>query len=197
MSGESAGKRLLAGLHGGGKIVARGAGTLVDGMTGGSLHVSEAIGTFADGVGLAYAEMGALPDDSPEVAAIRATQPESAPAERKGDAVFDAKTVSRRAPPPPKPVAQKRVEAEQVEEVAQENVRKPAAREVRARVLPKYAGAAIPAEPRLPTHRASAVEPGRRLPSHQGQVVAQSRRLPSHAGRVIPKEADPSDAEEV
>lgn len=84
---QDAGKRILQGLHGAGRIVARGGGSVLDAFTGGQFNFDDAIDTFTEGVGLAYAELDALPADSPEARYIAHVE-----AQRKGPA----------PPPPPK-----------------------------------------------------------------------------------------------
>lgn len=63
---ERGGKRILLGLHRAGSTFAHGGGALIDSMTGGQLQAAKAFDQLTENVGLAYAEVGALPTDSPE-----------------------------------------------------------------------------------------------------------------------------------
>lgn len=71
---EAAGKRILLGLHRAGQGFAHGGGSIVDLFTGGQLGAAKSIDEFTAGVGLAYAELDALPEDSPEARYIRTSR---------------------------------------------------------------------------------------------------------------------------
>lgn len=71
---EAAGKRLLLGLHRAGQGFAHGGGSIVDLFTGGQLGAAKSIDEFTAGVGLAYAELDALPEDSPEARYVRTSR---------------------------------------------------------------------------------------------------------------------------
>lgn len=129
---EQAGKRILLGLHRAGQTFAHGGGKIIDLMTFGQLNAAEGIDEFTDQVGLAYADLGALPDDSPEakyvktekavrLAEQRQTEAKDAADRAASDAVFrqlqnplafssampaaaPEPTASRRPGPPPRPL---------------------------------------------------------------------------------------------
>lgn len=71
---EAAGKRILLGLHRAGQGFAHGGGSIVDLFTGGQLGAAKNIDEFTTGVGLAYAELDALPEDSPEARYVRTSR---------------------------------------------------------------------------------------------------------------------------
>jgi len=68
---EAAGKRILLGLHRAGQTFAHGGGAIIDAFTMGQLGAAKGIDQFTSEVGLAYAELDALPEDSPEARYIR------------------------------------------------------------------------------------------------------------------------------
>lgn len=63
---KTAGKHIFLGLHRAGQSFAHLGGGLIDAMTGGKGNVAAGIDQATDQVGIAYAELGALPEDSPE-----------------------------------------------------------------------------------------------------------------------------------
>src|SRR5215216_6306021 len=69
---ERAGKRLLLGLHRAGQSFAHVAGGMVDLMTANQLHAAQGIDQFTSQVGVAYAELDALPSDSTEAQYVAA-----------------------------------------------------------------------------------------------------------------------------
>lgn len=81
---EAAGKRILLGLHRAGRTFAHGGGAIVDAFTGGQLGAAKGIDQFTSEVGLAYAELDALPEDSEEARYIREVRAVDRAAARQG-----------------------------------------------------------------------------------------------------------------
>lgn len=89
---ERAGKQLLLGLHRAGQTFAHGGGKIIDVLTLGQLGAAEAIDQFTDSVGLAYAELDALPEDAPERKAVVAQREAEARAEQEQAEAAEARS---------------------------------------------------------------------------------------------------------
>lgn len=89
---ERAGKHLLLGLHRAGQTFAHAGGKLLDVLSFGQLDAADAIDQFTDSVGLAYAALDALPEDSPERQAVVAQREAEEQEERERAETAEARS---------------------------------------------------------------------------------------------------------